>query len=88
MYIWFEIGDSEDDEEDDEKEGELPQQNVDNSEHTIVVGTLGHPNVGKSSLINGIMGRKVVSTSRTPGHTKHFQTIYITKGKRNLFENK
>jgi ribosome biogenesis GTPase A len=35
--------------------------------------------VGKSSLLNGLMGRKVVSTSRTPGHTKHFQTIFLTK---------
>ncbi len=42
----------------------------------VVLGTVGHPNVGKSSLINGLMGRKVVSTSRTPGHTKHFQTMY------------
>lgn len=24
-------------------------------------------------------GKKVVSVSRTPGHTKHFQTIYLTK---------
>eukprot|EP01113_Clastostelium_recurvatum_P042624 TRINITY_DN6919_c0_g1_i5.p1 TRINITY_DN6919_c0_g1~~TRINITY_DN6919_c0_g1_i5.p1 ORF type:complete len:768 (-),score=205.58 TRINITY_DN6919_c0_g1_i5:23-2326(-) len=43
----------------------------------ICVGTIGHPNVGKSSLINGLVGRKVVSTSRTPGHTKHFQTINL-----------
>ncbi|KAF2076096.1 hypothetical protein CYY_002610 [Polysphondylium violaceum] len=45
----------------------------------ITVGMVGHPNVGKSSLINGLMGKKVVSTSRTPGHTKHFQTIFLTK---------
>ncbi|KAG0261415.1 Guanine nucleotide-binding-like protein 1 [Actinomortierella ambigua] len=44
----------------------------------ITIGLVGHPNVGKSSLINSIMGRTVVSTSRTPGHTKHFQTIYLT----------
>ena len=25
------------------------------------------------------MGKRVVSVSKTPGHTKHFQTIYITK---------
>lgn len=41
----------------------------------LTVGMVGHPNVGKSSLINGLMGRKVVSASRTPGHTKHYQTI-------------
>lgn len=39
---------------------------------------VGFPNVGKSSLLNALMGRKVVSVSRTPGHTKHFQTIFIT----------
>lgn len=38
----------------------------------------GFPNVGKSSLINALKGRKVVSVSRTPGHTKHFQTIFLT----------
>ncbi|KAI9287604.1 hypothetical protein BC943DRAFT_288939 [Umbelopsis sp. AD052] len=44
----------------------------------VTIGLVGHPNVGKSSLINSIMGRTVVSASRTPGHTKHFQTIHLT----------
>ncbi|KAF9917480.1 Guanine nucleotide-binding-like protein 1 [Lobosporangium transversale] len=44
----------------------------------VTIGLVGHPNVGKSSLINSIMGRTVVSTSKTPGHTKHFQTIHLT----------
>lgn len=39
----------------------------------------GYPNVGKSSLINGLLGRKLVSTSKTPGHTKHFQTIFLSE---------
>jgi ribosome biogenesis GTPase A len=29
--------------------------------------SLGHPNVGKSTVINTIFGRTVVSTSKTPG---------------------
>ena len=40
---------------------------------------LGQPNAGKSSLINSLIGKRVVSVSKTPGHTKHFQTIFITK---------
>ncbi|KAG9307332.1 hypothetical protein G9A89_017160 [Geosiphon pyriformis] len=44
----------------------------------VTIGLVGHPNVGKSSLINGMLGRTVVSASKTPGHTKHFQTIHLT----------
>ncbi|KAJ2551261.1 hypothetical protein EV175_003756 [Coemansia sp. RSA 1933] len=44
----------------------------------VTIGLVGHPNVGKSTVINSIMNRTVVSTSRTPGHTKHFQTIHVT----------
>lgn len=45
----------------------------------LTIGCLGQPNVGKSSLMNAIMGKKVVSVSKTPGHTKHFQTIFLTR---------
>jgi len=44
----------------------------------ITLGFTGYPNVGKSSILNSIVGHKVVSVSRTPGHTKHFQTIHLT----------
>uniref|UniRef100_H2ZWZ7 Guanine nucleotide-binding protein-like 1 n=1 Tax=Latimeria chalumnae TaxID=7897 RepID=H2ZWZ7_LATCH len=44
----------------------------------LTIGCVGFPNVGKSSLINGLVGRKVVSVSRTPGHTKYFQTYFLT----------
>lgn len=30
-------------------------------------------------MINSLVGRKVVSVSRTPGHTKYFQTYYLTQ---------
>ncbi|KAJ2774941.1 hypothetical protein IWQ56_000348 [Coemansia nantahalensis] len=43
----------------------------------VTIGLVGHPNVGKSTVINSIARRSVVSTSRTPGHTKHFQTIHV-----------
>lgn len=39
------------------------------------IGIIGQPNVGKSSLVNALLGRKVVSASSTPGHTKVLQTI-------------
>ncbi|XP_030877468.1 large subunit GTPase 1 homolog isoform X2 [Leptonychotes weddellii] len=46
----------------------------------LTVGLVGYPNVGKSSTINTIMGDKKVSVSATPGHTKHFQTLYVEPG--------
>jgi ribosome biogenesis GTPase A/vacuolar-type H+-ATPase subunit H len=48
----------------------------------LSIGTIGFTNVGKSSLINALMGKKVVSISRSPGHTKHFQTIFLTENVR------
>ncbi|KAI0989571.1 hypothetical protein GJ496_009714 [Pomphorhynchus laevis] len=42
------------------------------------IGMVGYPNVGKSSTINGLLQRKTVGVSSTPGKTKHFQTIRLS----------
>ena len=57
-------------EEDEVDEGESPEQRV--------VGVLGHPNAGKSSLINAITGHFSVGVSETPGKTKHLQTVILS----------
>jgi ribosome biogenesis GTPase A len=43
----------------------------------IMIGLVGHPNVGKSSMVNYILGRKAVSVKATPGHTKTLQTLIL-----------
>jgi ribosome biogenesis GTPase A len=44
----------------------------------ITIGLIGHPNVGKSSVLNALAGQKLVSVSHTPGHTKRLQSIMLT----------
>ena len=39
----------------------------------------GYPNVGKSSVINALLGRKKVGVASMPGKTKHFQTLKLTE---------
>eukprot|EP00397_Hematodinium_sp_SG-2012_P036141 GEMP01038980.1.p1 GENE.GEMP01038980.1~~GEMP01038980.1.p1 ORF type:complete len:539 (+),score=100.17 GEMP01038980.1:27-1643(+) len=41
------------------------------------IGFVGYPNVGKSSVINALFGKKKASMSRQPGKTRHFQTLEI-----------
>lgn len=42
-----------------------------------MVGTVGFPNVGKSSVINVLCGIKRVGVADRPGKTKHFQTLIL-----------
>jgi ribosome biogenesis GTPase A len=41
----------------------------------LTFGLVGQPNVGKSSLLNALLGTMRVRASKTPGKTKHWQTI-------------
>lgn len=48
-----------------------------NHEDRLMVGMVGYPNVGKSSVINVLCGAKRVGVASMPGKTKHFQTLNL-----------
>ena len=52
---------------------------VEDSKKSIVVGIVGYPNVGKSSIINSLKRGKVCGVSSTPGYTKNLQEIILDK---------
>ena len=45
----------------------------------ILVSIVGIPNTGKSSLLNILRGKHVVSTGQKPGVTRHLQVVRISK---------
>jgi ribosome biogenesis GTPase A len=49
----------------------------------ILVGSVGYPNTGKSSVINGVAGKHKAGTSSISGHTKGVQLV--TAGSRIRF---
>lgn len=46
----------------------------------VLVGVLGYPNVGKSSVINMLRGRGSASVSSTAGHTRGIQKVRASTG--------
>ena len=76
------LNDSEEEEEEEEEDDDDDGNNKNNKNNKkkegkkkLSIGLCGHPNTGKTSLLNAIVGRKVASVSRTAGHTKHLQHI-------------
>lgn len=55
------------------KRNDLKHQNL------VTIGMVGYPNVGKSSVINVLCGKKLVGVDSRPGKTKNFQTIFLEK---------
>jgi len=49
------------------------------SKTSIVVGILGYPNVGKSSIINALKRSRAVGVSPRPGFTKSMQEVVLDK---------
>lgn len=43
------------------------------------IGFIGYPNVGKSTVINALLGSRKVAMSKRPGKTKHIQTMELTE---------
>jgi large subunit GTPase 1 len=43
-----------------------------NYDNRMMIGMVGYPNVGKSSVINVICQKKRVGVASMPGKTKHF----------------
>lgn len=71
--------DTADDAQEPEQEGSDDEGQLELQEpEFLTVGLIGQPNVGKSSLLNALFGIHKVRASRTPGKTKHFQTLFWT----------
>ena len=58
---------------------EARSDSVSSTAKHVVAGFVGYPNVGKSSTINALVGKKKTGVTHTPGKTKHFQTLIISE---------
>ena len=60
------------------EEGEkIPKNENDKNKNSLMIGFIGYPNVGKSSIINVLMKNKKVGVASMPGRTKHYQTLFL-----------
>ena len=60
------------------EEGEkIPKNENEKNKNILMVGFIGYPNVGKSSIINVLMKTKKAGVASMPGRTKHYQTLFL-----------
>lgn len=61
------------------EKGSDDEENEKKKDERLMVGMVGYPNVGKSSVINVLCGKKLVGVANRPGKTKHFQTLNLSE---------
>ena len=61
----------------EEKQISNNDKNKNTNNSTLMVGFIGYPNVGKSSIINVLMKTKKAAVANIPGRTKHYQTLFL-----------
>jgi len=76
---------SENESDSDDIETEEQKHRRETTNRRPTAGFVGFPNVGKSSTLNALFGRKKAAVAPTPGKTKHFQTLDLfVRGGRTL----